>query len=68
MGVIQGQKNEWKRQKKRGVGVRDEETRRKMRQRWFRLFWGGEDIRSMGSVVLHPLPVGAPLAWIQTQE
>lgn len=36
--MIEGQKNEWKRKKKKGVGGRDEATRKKMRQRWFCLF------------------------------
>lgn len=40
-GVIEGQKKEWKRKRKkrkRGLGGRDEATRNKMRQRWFCLF------------------------------
>lgn len=36
--MIEGQKNEWKRKKKKGVGGRDEAPRKKMRQRWFCLF------------------------------
>lgn len=62
----EGQKNEWKRQKK-GVGGRDEETRRKMRQRWFCLF-EVKGYKAGTPLLPHPLPVRALPALIQTQE